>query len=207
MSRSAFVDLTTVGSSSPSNDRDAMQPTADLYSSRRRFPLFHVSGGAHDSKRRRLNSGAAAGPSTVISNPQPLPQDTVETPIVESIDLTQVKGSATLAQAISKQQEDAVKAQHSAKDETGRSTLTSYKCPVCMDTPVDATTTICGHLFCHKCIIDTLRFSEERRSYESGKTPRGNCPVCRKVLTKSDTPGPRRNLVPLQLKLTTRKRQ
>lgn len=66
---------------------------------------------------------------------------------------------------------------------------------------------IIGHLFCHKCILDTFRFNEERRALEgAGKASRGNCPVCRKVISKIDVTGPRRSLVPLQLKLTTKKR-
>ncbi|EER25096.1 SUMO-targeted ubiquitin ligase complex subunit slx8 [Coccidioides posadasii str. Silveira] len=208
-SASAFVDLTTLGSSSPYNGRDEIRPLSSLYTPPPNPSRLHVSGDSHDSKRRRLNHGAAAGPSILTSHAGSTPQNSsaVEGPDVESIDLTSVNDSTTLAHALSKQREDAVKAQHSAKDETGRSALTSYKCPVCMDTPEDATITICGHLFCHKCIIDTLRFGEERRIHENGKTPRGNCPVCRRVLTRSDVPGPRRNLVPLQLKLTTKKKQ
>jgi len=125
---------------------------------------------------------------------------------IESLDLTEVDDASGLSKVLAKQREDAIKAQSSPADKVGRSVLTSYKCPVCMDMPVDATTTICGHLFCHKCIIDTLRFGEEQRSDGSGKGPRGNCPVCRKPLSRNDIPGPKRNLVPLQLKLMTRKR-
>ncbi|KAJ9212783.1 hypothetical protein DTO166G4_5595 [Paecilomyces variotii] len=125
---------------------------------------------------------------------------------IESVDLTEVEDDNALSKALAKQREDAIRAQGPARDGEGRSVLTAYKCPVCMDTPVDATSTICGHLFCHKCIIDTLKFSEEQRSDSSGKGPRGNCPVCRKPLTRNDVPGPRRNLVPLTLKLMTKKR-
>lgn len=63
-----------------------------------------------------------------------------------------------------------------------------------------------GHLFCHKCIIDTLKFSEDQKSDHTGKTARGTCPVCRKPLARSDGPGPKRNLIPLKLKLATKKR-
>lgn len=65
-----------------------------------------------------------------------------------------------------------------------------------------------GHLFCHKCIIDTLRWSEEQRQdeYAHGRNAKGTCPVCRKPLSRVDKAGGGRNLVPLELKLTTSKR-
>lgn len=63
---------------------------------------------------------------------------------IESIDLTDVDDSSALAKALSKQREDAVKAQQGLQSENARSALTAYKCPVCMDTPVDATSTSCG---------------------------------------------------------------
>jgi len=152
MSRSAFVDLTTFTSSSSPNNSDGSGPqrspcpSSPLISEPSRF---HISADSHSSKRRRLNSGAAAGPSTLssasISNSQHEP--VIDFTEVDAIDLTESNGSAAFAHALSKQQEDAIKSQHSAKDETGRSLLTSYKCPVCMDTPVDATTTVCGMHF------------------------------------------------------------
>ena len=63
-----------------------------------------------------------------------------------------------------------------------------------------------GHLFCHKCIVDTLRWSEEQRQeeYTNGRA-KGTCPVCRKQLTRNDKPGSGRTLVPLELKLMRRK--
>lgn len=62
----------------------------------------------------------------------------------DPIDLTESECSSALTKALSKQREDAVKAQQAAEHEKGRSLLTAYKCPVCMDTPVDATSTACG---------------------------------------------------------------
>ncbi|KAM5450223.1 hypothetical protein McanMca71_005628 [Microsporum canis] len=126
---------------------------------------------------------------------------------IEAVDLTEVDDSSSLARILAKQREDAILAQKKTSDQGRRSTLTAYKCPVCMDVLENATTTICGHLFCHKCIIDTLKYNEARRALEgAGKGARGSCPVCRKSISRADTPGPRRNLVPLQFKLTTRKK-
>lgn len=63
---------------------------------------------------------------------------------IESVDLTEVEDDNALSKALAKQREDAIRAQGPARDGEGRSVLTAYKCPVCMDTPVDATSTICG---------------------------------------------------------------
>ena len=63
-----------------------------------------------------------------------------------------------------------------------------------------------GHLFCHKCIIDTLRFSEQQRRDDAGITKaKGTCPVCRKPLARKDEPGIGRTLVPLDIKLSPRR--
>ena len=66
---------------------------------------------------------------------------------IESVDLTEVDSPSGLSKALSKQREDAVKAQqqsHGSESGGRSSSLTSYTCPVCMDTPTNATTTICG---------------------------------------------------------------
>jgi hypothetical protein len=64
-----------------------------------------------------------------------------------------------------------------------------------------------GHLFCHQCIVDAVRYDEEQRAESSnGKPTRGKCPACRKLLSRKDTPGQKRDLIPLQLKLATKKR-
>jgi Zinc finger, C3HC4 type (RING finger) len=130
-------------------------------------------------------------------------------PEIESVDLTALDENSTLADALSKQRRDAVSSQNSSFDTpTGRSALTSYKCPICMETPKDATTTICGHLFCHRCIIDTLKWSEEQRSIEmGGGKADGMCPVCRKPLKRKDRSGTGRTLIPLEIKLVRRKRK
>lgn len=91
-------------------------------------------------KRRRLSDGnPSARPSSSI------PRLNEEN--IESLDLTEVDDAPTLSKVLAKQREDAIKAQSNPTDRMGRSALTSYKCPVCMDTPVDATTTICGMQF------------------------------------------------------------
>jgi len=203
MNPTAFVDLTAT----PSGDRcepsgPRRPPAHSLQDSTRHFS--QPSQAVRSPKRRQLDHGSSSGSSSHVSHSH---FTGIRNGIIESVDLTEVSDASMLSKALSKQREDAVKAQMAQDAEKGRSALTAYKCPVCMDTAVDATSTICGHLFCHKCIIDTLRFGEERRAHDGhGKVPRGTCPVCRKVLSRVDVPGARRNLVPLQLKLATKKR-
>jgi hypothetical protein len=78
-----------------------------------------------------------------------------------------------------------------------------------METPTDATATVCGHLFCHQCIIDTLKYSVlQRNDGVQGGRKKGLCPNCRKPLELKDGPKDKgRALVPLALKLVTRKRK
>ncbi|KAE8377316.1 hypothetical protein BDV26DRAFT_293282 [Aspergillus bertholletiae] len=169
---------------------------------RRRRPSDHIESletRGEGRKRRRLSS------FNVTTRDDQSVLDLHEDDI-DSIDLTELEGHSALSKVLAKQQEDAVRAQQPLEPEKRGTILNSYKCPVCMDTPEDATTTICGHLFCHKCIIDTLKFSEEQRADTSSKGPRGTCPVCRKPLAQNDAPGSKRSLVPLQLKLITKKR-
>ena len=126
---------------------------------------------------------------------------------IESVDLTQVDDNSDLAYALAKQRTDAIKSQQiSAGDPEARTPLTAYKCPICMEIPREATTTICGHLFCHRCIIDTLKWSEQQRTQDLARKADGVCPVCRKPLKRKDKADAKgRHLVPLQIKLVTKK--
>ncbi|XP_044973186.1 probable histone acetyltransferase HAC-like 1 [Hordeum vulgare subsp. vulgare] len=45
-----------------------------------------------------------------------------------------------------------------------------FNCPVCISEMVDASSTICGHIFCKKCIEASIRFQKK-------------CPTCRRRLT------------------------
>lgn len=94
------------------------------------------SPGSGERQRKRRRTSGDVGPSNVDTD--------TEDEAIESIDLTEVEGPSSLTKALAKQREDAVKAQQDSEQEKGRSLLTAYKCPVCMDTPVDATTTVCG---------------------------------------------------------------
>ncbi|EFR04625.1 hypothetical protein MGYG_07632 [Nannizzia gypsea CBS 118893] len=210
MENDAFVDLTEPSPVATSHGiRGPVSPTLQLSRSRpSSSPDF--DGARDEAKRRRLNNRNNRD-SDLIAGSSSHRHQTVESTAlgdVEAVDLTSVDDSSSLAQVLAKQREDAILAQKNAtNDKEAKSTLTAYKCPVCMDVPENATSTICGHLFCHKCIIDSLKYNETRRTLEgAGKGARGSCPVCRKTISVADSPGPRRNLVPLQFKLITRKK-
>ncbi|KAL4904804.1 hypothetical protein BDW74DRAFT_153539 [Aspergillus multicolor] len=163
---------------------------------RRQSSTTTQAGPSGTRKRRRLTNQTISS-----SSPQP------DNEPIESIDLTEVDGNSTLARVLAKQREEAIAAQQSSSGGNARSRLTAYTCPVCMETPKNATATICGHLFCHKCIMEWLATTEEQRADRAGKTPRGLCPQCRQPLSGADQTGSKRNLVPLEIKLLTKKRK
>lgn len=141
---------------------------------------------------------------------QPTPEIMPSTEQIESIDLTSVNDEKALKETIAKQQAETILGQKpNTSTDAGRTTFTAYKCPICMDNIIDATTTICGHLFCHRCIVDTLNWSATQRKQELGSTRKVNgvCPVCRKSLANRDNPGTARTLVTLELKFLTKKRK
>ncbi|KAJ5356544.1 Zinc finger RING-type [Penicillium concentricum] len=144
--------------------------------------------------KRRRNWSDEHGASSTLSEDEP----------IETIDMTDDSGAGALARAVAKQKEDAAKAQAEEERNSNLSAILAYKCPICMETPVDATSTSCGHLFCHKCIIDCLKMSEQTRGGDSSKQHKGTCPVCRTPISRKETPGKSKNLIPLLFQ--TRKR-
>ncbi|KEF53340.1 uncharacterized protein A1O9_10315 [Exophiala aquamarina CBS 119918] len=159
-----------------------------------------------ERERIQANQTQSMSPSASSSSSQPAsrPRSAIqraEDPAIESVDLTEVDDNVGLSSALAKQRQDAILAQNPGT-ESGRTKLTAYKCPVCMDTPTDATSTVCGHVFCHRCIIDTLNWSidQRREDMPTNRKVKGVCPVCRKQLELKDT-GTGRHLIPLELKL------
>ena len=43
-----------------------------------------------------------------------------------------------------------------------------FECPICFDTINEMTSTSCGHIFCHSCIVECIKAQKK-------------CPVCRKT--------------------------
>lgn len=122
--------------------QSTVPPTPESHLESRRAPLvsskrLYTEG--RPRKRRRLSE-------TVHAAGQP-GLDLNSTQEVEAVDLTEVNNESDMSRAISKQQQDAVQSQMKdaqGEDLPGRTPLSSYKCPICMDTPEDATSTICG---------------------------------------------------------------
>jgi hypothetical protein len=130
---------------------------------------------------------------------------------VESIDLTAVDEKISAADVLAKHGADLTASQKLSSD-TGRTPLTSYKCPICMEIPTDLTATVCGHLFCHRCILETLKWSQNLRRQQilPGRRPnaiRGVCPVCRKELKQLDPEHKSRELVPVSIMRAQQMRQ
>lgn len=106
-------------------------------------PSRNVSAtGERAAKRRRIVHTLDGSDE---EEPQTRPSTLEE---VEAVDLTEVNTDADLSKALSKQRQDAIQAQmkqNQGGEPAGRTPLSSYKCPICMDTPEDATTTTCGN--------------------------------------------------------------
>lgn len=166
------------------------------------------------SSHRRRNSTASATPSiSEVSMPSiDLTQNTRDEDSSIPVDLTGADDDKTLKDILAKEQQDAIAAQpKSSTNSNAVSSLSNYKCAICMDAPTNATTTICGHLFCHRCIVDSLKWSERQRREDAlhPRTVNGLCPVCRKPLKNKEVTNAARGstggLVNLEIKKVTRK--
>lgn len=138
---SAVIDLT-------SGSRHALQNNHGYHLNTRQEPSqSHTHSHTHASaenpprgvKRRRQLSDDTIG----LYSPSP-GRTSAGAEGVDSVDLTGINDDSALAQVLAKQREDAVKAQAASEPQEGRTSLTATKCAICMDTPTDATTTICG---------------------------------------------------------------
>ncbi|EWC48160.1 hypothetical protein DRE_02264 [Drechslerella stenobrocha 248] len=106
----------------------------------------------------------------------------VEAEVVDMVDI----GDDDDIQKIVQQQ--MLKAQR--EEGAARRKIADFKCVICLDDPINLSTTPCGHLFCNECLKTTLRFGKPNAKH-------GKCPVCRgKVVIK--------DIVPLELKLIQR---
>ncbi|KAI6984488.1 hypothetical protein KC332_g7839 [Hortaea werneckii] len=98
---------------------------------------------------------------------------------IDELDLTNEAPSAEdeLRQG---QQASAVAAQQQADTDTSASLkIGRRQCIICMEPYTNATVTACGHLYCHECLSQALIAGEKNN--ERGI---GNCPVCRKPLSR-----------------------
>lgn len=149
-------------------------------------------------------------PESPFSEPDSSSTDMTPKSELEAVDLTTVEDDEGLSDVIAKQRADAIMSQRPAgATEAGRTTFSAFKCPICMDMLRFATVTKCGHMFCHKCIIDTLKWSSNQHLEEHPglKSHPGQCPVCRTSLAIKDIRGNGRTIVPLHMKKFTLKRK
>jgi hypothetical protein len=161
--------------------------------------------------QRSEENDSSPEPDLSLSSGQTTPSVTMSTiSEPEAIDLTAVDDNDGLKEVLAKQREDAIMSQRpDGATEAGRTTFSAFKCPICMDNLHFATVTKCGHMFCHKCIVDTLKWSANRHQedHPGAKRHPSQCPVCRTSLTLKDMRGPSRTLVPLRMKKFTLKRR
>lgn len=133
--RADVVDLTTRSSRQNPIALSSSPPTASNHASSSRHGQLPTARGV---KRRRHwsdeHGDSVAHSSSILSEGEP----------IETIDMTDDTGAAALARTVAKQREDAIKAQPSAESNSKLSAILAYKCPICMETPVDATSTSCG---------------------------------------------------------------
>lgn len=136
--RADVVDLTTRSSRQNPISLSSSPPTASNHASSPHHGQLPTSRGV---KRRRNwsdeHGDSVASSSSTLSEAEP----------IETIDMTDDSGAASLARTVAKQREDAIKAQASAESNSNLSAILAYKCPICMETPVDATSTSCGMFF------------------------------------------------------------
>lgn len=139
--RLSIIDLTSgLVPTSPhrrfSSDTTSIRSNSDSpdYQSTPRPTEPTTSRGA--KRRRDRDETGSPGPSSRPRREEP----------IQAIDLTEVDSSSEFAKTLSSLREDAVKAQQPTEIEETRprTILGAYKCPVCMDTPEDATSTACG---------------------------------------------------------------
>lgn len=133
--RADVVDLTTRSSRQNPISLSSSPPTVSNHASSSRHGQLPTARGV----KRRRNSSDEHGDS-VASSSSTLSEDEP----IETIDMTDDSGAAALARTVAKQREDAIKAQASAESNSNLSAILAYKCPICMETPVDATSTSCG---------------------------------------------------------------
>lgn len=63
--------------------------------------------------------------------------------------------------------------------------LNEAECPICFDTVTNATTTLCGHVFCLDCLQQSISASSAQ-GQTRGKRGVGLCPMCRKLTAFKD---------------------
>ncbi|KAK5162585.1 hypothetical protein LTR04_003338 [Oleoguttula sp. CCFEE 6159] len=107
---------------------------------------------------------------------------------IEEVDL--VEAEERLAARLEKERAEQVKAQQEASK--APRTFSRQTCIICMESYTNVTAAICGHIFCHECLIQAIAVADRDRS---GTGQKGTCPVCRRPLDRKKAT----NFIPIQL--------
>jgi len=156
--------------------------------------LSRESSGAPSSsvKRRRTANGTVKGEPAAK-------KESVE---IEEVDLRDIDDDSSLSKLLEHQRETTVKAQ---QDQDGKPLkLSTLQCIICMEPMKNITSTHCGHLFCHTCLMEALIAGEQQG--EGGKM-NSRCPVCRKRVRRPESGKfDPKDVIPLEIKFMTKKR-
>ncbi|KAI9640179.1 hypothetical protein NHQ30_011416 [Ciborinia camelliae] len=142
-------------------------------------------------KKARASPNSKAAKRRKISSPKIDPEEDVEV-----VDLAENANLQAYETAKAKQQDELIR-QKNQDEATKPMKLVAFQCIICMDNPTDLTVTHCGHLFCSECLHSALH---------AGNNGRKTCPVCRTVVSTTNTPGrkpPKNGTFPISIKLMT----
>lgn len=84
---------------------------------------------------------------------------------------------------------------HPEPQKTAAKLLSEAECPICFDVIENATVTLCGHVFCLECILQSIS-SSHARGQALLRHGQGLCPLCREKVVFKDTAVLRLKLLP-----------
>ena len=145
------------------------------------------------TKRSRRTAATTSTTANASRKPSTASADAAT---IDEIDL--VDEDNTLSRALQKQRAEQVKAQQGGADEDKPTKLSKLTCVICLEPPTDLTATLCGHLFCHHCLMEAL-IAGENRALAAGESRKSQCPVCRKNLSRAK----KNDIIPLLMKKGT----
>ncbi|CAK3862835.1 hypothetical protein DOTSEDRAFT_69481 [Lecanosticta acicola] len=185
-----FADLVDTSSEDDSVPLSRTMPASTRRNSRRGAGMVDLtadntstSQAARGTKRKaEASSSAGGGPATKR-------RGSMKKQDVEEIDLAHDTPSGE-EELLQQQRQDALKTQQAAMRDAGPQKIGKRQCIICLDNITNCTTTVCGHFYCHECLVSALNHAE--RSSDRGV---GTCPHCRKPLPRTKKAN---SIVPIQ---------
>ncbi|KAL9117899.1 MAG: hypothetical protein Q9187_005559 [Circinaria calcarea] len=145
------------------------------------------------NKRRRIDT-------VDIGEGTPRVNDSVAKKEIEEVDLRDLDDDNSLFKVLEQQRADAIKTQKEQSNKPLR--FSTQLCVVCMESMTNITSTHCGHLFCHTCLMEALIAGENQGS-DAGKTL-SRCPICRKKVLRGKDKKSSGMIIPLELKVRSK---